>query len=382
MRVALVHDYLTQMGGAERVLAALHALYPGAPVFTSVVDPAVLPPEWRDWDIRPALLNRLPGAARDHRRWAPLYPAIFRAFGPALRAFDVVIADTSAWAHHAPAAHGAVQIAYCHSPARFLYRDPHYLEPARLPRPAMPLAATAFAGLRALDRRAARRVDRYLANSRAVADRVQAAYGIAAPVVYPPVATDRFAAAATGIAPGAAYVAVSRLVPHKRVDLVVAAFTRLGRPLDIIGAGRDGVRLRALAGPTVRFLGPLGDVETAIAVAHSRGLVLPAVEDFGITAVEAQAAGRPVIALAAGGALETVLPGRTGILFAEPAVEALIAAVAAAERVAWDPRAMQANAARFGVERFQREIAAVVAAAVAGMGEHRGGTRHVDPASG
>lgn len=364
MRVALVHDYLTQLGGAERVLHALHDRWPDAPVFTSVLDPAALPPDWTGWDIRQSPLGRLPGAARWHRAALPLYPRLFRGFGPALADHDVVLSDSSAWAHHAPAAPGAVHVCYCHAPARFLWGDPAYLGPAKIPAPLRPVASGTFAALRRADRRAARRVTRYLANSRAVAARIRAAYGVEAPVVYPPVELDRFAPPSGGAldAPEPWYLVVSRLVPHKRVDLAVDAFTRGGLPLKVIGDGRAADGLRRRAGPTVELLGRLDDAATADHLRRCRALVLPAAEDFGITAVEAQAAGRPVIAFGAGGALETVVPDETGLFFHEPTVAALIAAVARAEARTWRPDLARANAARFGRARFQAEVAAAVEA--------------------
>ena len=368
-RVALVHDYLTQRGGAERVLEALHELYPAAPIFTSIADRDRLPAVWADWDIRESLLRLAPAAPRWHRAVVPVYPLLFRAFGRQLREFDIVLSDSSAWAHHAPAAAGAVHLCYCHSPARFLYGDPAYLRPASIPRPLRFPARVAFAALRQRDRLAAGRVDRYVANSRTVADRIRSVYGRDAPVIYPPVDVERFAAAARR-APAAAegwYVVVSRLVPHKRVDLAISALASLGIGLKIVGEGRAAAALRAASSPNVEFLGALDDEATAEVVARSRGLIVPAAEDFGITAVEAQAAGRPVVALGAGGALESVVLGESGLFFTEPTVEALIEAVRTCERTAWDRARIQQNAARFGRERFKQEMREVVEAAWTGQ---------------
>jgi len=364
VRVALVHDYLTQYGGAERVLEALHERYPDAPIFTSIADLAELPDRFAGWDIRESGLRRVPGAARAHRALLPLYPAAFRGFAGALRPFDVVIADSSAWAHHAPARPDAVLICYCHSPARFLYGDQDYLEPARLPPVLKALLPPIFARLRRADQAAAARVDRYLANSRNIAARIRAVYGREAAVIYPPVDVERFAGNAQA-PPEPWYLVVSRLVPHKRVELAVAAFNQLGLPLKIVGDGRALPALRRRAGPTIEFLGRLDDDRVADHLRRCRALVLPAAEDFGLTAVEAQAAGRPVIAYGAGGALESVIPGETGLFFARPTVEALVAAIQESERRSWDPRRARANAARFGKERFLREIEAEVEAAVA-----------------
>ncbi|MDP9469825.1 MAG: glycosyltransferase [Chloroflexota bacterium] len=365
MRVALVHDYLTQHGGAERVLQALHDLYPDAPVFTSIADFSVLPPSWRSWDVRQSVLKHVPGMARWHRGLLPVYPALFRAFRRDLARFDLILADSSAWAHRAPAPPRAVLVCYCHSPARFLYQDPTYLGPAGLPAPVRALSRPVFAALRRGDRRAAARVDRYVANSLAVAERIARAYGVQAPVVYPPVETERFAAAAV-LEPEPWFLVVSRLVPHKRVDLAVDACTRAGIALKVIGDGRSLASLQARAGPTVTFLGRLDDDEVARQVARCRALILPGQEDLGMTAVEAQAAGRPVVAFGQGGALETVVPGETGVFFHQPTAEALMEALVAVSRMSWDPAVLRANAARFNAQRFAQEMQAQIDAALAG----------------
>ena len=360
MRVALVHDYLTQYGGAERVLAALHNRFPDAPVYTSLYAPDNLPAAFQDWEIRVSPVAHLPGAARTHRAWLPFYPAIFAQIGRQLRGFDLVISDSSAWAHHADPGPHVPHLCYCHSPARFLYGDRHYLGPARIPAPVRPAVNTLFSGLRTLDRRAARRVTRYVANSAAVAARIRAAYGIDASVVYPPVETERFRPKVPR-PPEDYFLVVSRLVPHKRVDLAVRACTAAGLPLKVIGEGRSGAELAELAGPTVELLGPLNDDAVVDHLQRCRALILPGVEDFGMTAVEAQAAGRPVVALAGGGALETVVPGETGILFPKPSVPALISALTEAITVAWDTARIQANAARFNHTGFAEGMNAALA---------------------
>lgn len=359
MRVALVHDYLTQYGGAERVLATLHDRFPDAPVYTSLYAPGNLPAAFRDWEIRVSPLAHLPGAARTHRAWLPLYPAIFGQIGRQLRGFDLVISDSSAWSHHADPGPDVPHLCYCHSPARFLYGDRHYLGPARIPAPARPAIDALFAGLRTIDRRAARRVTRYVANSAAVAARIRAAYGIDATVVYPPVETERFRPKARR-PPEDFFLVVSRLVPHKRVDLAVRACTAAGLPLKVIGEGRAGADLAELAGPTVELLGALDDDTVVDHLQRCRALILPGVEDFGMTAVEAQAAARPVVALAGGGALETVIPGETGIIFSEATVDSLISALTEAITVAWDTTRIQANAERFNRAQFEGGMDAIL----------------------
>ncbi len=358
MRVALVHDYLTQYGGAERVLGQFHRIWPDAPVFTALHDPASLPDEWRDWDIRESGLGRIPGARRHHRLLAPLYPLAFRSLGRSLRDYDVVLSDTSAWAHQAPASHGAIRIAYCHSPARFLWRDDAYLGPARLPGAVRLLAAGPLAALRALDRNSAAGLDTVIANSATVADRVRTCWGHDATVIHPPVGDDRFAEPVSQ--PDDFHLVVSRLVPHKRIDLAVAAFTASGRPLRVVGTGPERDRLRAMAGPSVSILGARSDDETIELMRRCRAFILPGREDFGITAVEAQAAGRPVIAFGEGGATESVIDGRTGVLFREQSVAALQSAVETADAVDWSSHACITNARRFDETTFRSAILEVV----------------------
>lgn len=362
MRIALVHDYLVQHGGAERVLEALLDLYPTAAVWTSVADLDTLPDVYAARVVHQSALGHVPGAVRFHRALVPLYPALFWSLGRALREYDVVISDSSAWSHHSPVRSNAVHVCYCHTPPRFLYRDLPYLMPATLPGVIRPVAKSGITLLRWADRRAASRVDHYVANSRTVAARIATVYGRTAPVVYPPVDVSRFAVR-TSTAPEDWYLVVSRLVPHKRIDLAIQACTRSGRSLKVIGDGRSFAALQRLTGPGVEFLGRLDDASTAAYFARCRALILPAAEDFGITAIEAQAAGRPVVAFGAAGALETVIPGETGLFFAEPTVTSLVDALDRLESRSWIPDRCRANAARFGIERFQREIAAQVDAA-------------------
>jgi glycosyltransferase involved in cell wall biosynthesis len=223
-----------------------------------------------------------------------------------------------------------------------------------------------FSILRQVDRQAAGRVDRYVANSNTVRARIEAAYGVDASVVYPPVDVSRIEAIAETVAhePEDWYLVVSRLVPHKRVDLAVAAFNQLGKPLKIVGEGRAIERLKGMARPNVEFLGRQSDYAVAELLGRSRGLILPAKEDFGITAVEAQAAGRPVIALDAGGAQESVLPGVTGVLFPNSTPESLRDAVLAAEEHDWDRTTIRAHARRFDRDVFMQDMRAEIDAAL------------------
>jgi glycosyltransferase involved in cell wall biosynthesis len=361
MRVALVHDYLTQYGGAERVLEVLHSMYPEAPVFTSLFAPGELPAEFSDWDIRTSILSGVPGAKRDHRLWTLLYPLMFRKIGKELGEdqFDVVIADSSAWSHLAQPPDGTPVICYCHSPARFLYEDDDYLQAVRYPRPVRMVTDTVFRALRANDQRAARRVTRFVANSEEVRRRIRQTWDKDAVVIHPPVDVERFRPA-TSVEPEDWYLVVSRLVPHKWIDLAVRASTAANVPLKVIGAGRAEASLRGMAGPTVEFLGELSDEEVVSHMQRCKALILPGVEDFGMTAVEAQAAGRPVIAAGDGGAMETVIDGVTGLHFEPHNESELTALLRKGNGHVWDTSVILDNASRFRREVFEEKMAALV----------------------
>lgn len=358
--IALVHDYLTQIGGAEEVLRVLSRMYPAAPVLTSLALPSVAAALGLDGRVTESALGRLPGLRGRHRLATPFYPAVFAALGRTVGDARVVIADTSAWAHLIPIAPAQRLIAYCHSPARFLYGDDDYLAAANVHGGRRAALTVGTAPYRWWDRRAARRVDLFLANSRNVAARIERIYGREARVVYPPIDVSSFRPARLA-QPDRAYLIVSRLVPHKRVDLAIEAVTATGDPLTVIGEGRDRGRLEAMAGQTVTFRGRQPADVVRNELQRCRALILPSAEDFGMTAVEAQAAGRPVIAYGSGGALESVIDGETGILFPEPTVDSLVGAMDRLDAMPFDPAAAIRSAERFDTGVFQAAIHRAVA---------------------
>lgn len=362
MRVALVHDYLTQFGGAERVLEVLHDRFPDAPVYTSLYSRDHVPAAMQDWDIHVSPVQYIPGAVASHRLWTPFYPAIFSQLSHRIRDVDVVIADTSAWSHHIRPGGDIPVIAYCHSPARFLYGDENYLGAAKIPSWLRPVANAIFDGLQGLDRRAARHLTHVVANSAAVQERIRENWGVESTVIHPPVDVERFRPI-TPVPPENWYLVVSRLVPHKWINRAVAACTRAGVPLKVIGSGRSEGDLRAMAGPTVEFLGELSDEAVVDHMQRCRALILPGIEDFGMTAVEAQAAGRPVIAARGGGALETVIDGKTGFLF-DPEDEMDLLTLLILNRD-WDSEAIRQHAQQFSKQVFWRKMDALIAEVVA-----------------
>lgn len=359
MRVALVHDWLNQNGGAELVLEELLQVFPGAPVFTSFYDPDVMPPAYRQWDIRTSFMQQIPGLTTRHQAALPLYPAAFN--GMDLRGFDVVISNSSGFAHLVKAAPGAVHLNYCLTPPRFLWNLSAYAQRENIAGPAKAALEPVIGMLQRVDRRARTRVDRFAGISRAVVERIRRIYGREADLIYPPVWTDRFQP--NEQPPEDFALVVSRLIPYKRVDLAVQAYSRLGKPLVVVGSGRDLEKLRAMAGPTVRFTGRLPQPEVVDLVQRCRVFLFPGEEDFGIAPVEAQAAGRPVIAFAGGGALDTVEDGVTGVHFPEQTVDSLVEAVERFEGMAFDPAVLRASAERFAAPVFRDAIRRWVTAA-------------------
>jgi glycosyltransferase involved in cell wall biosynthesis len=362
MRIAFVHDYLTQYGGAERVLEELYTSFADNPrhVYTSVVAPDHLPARMRAWPITASPASAVPLLGRAHRFWLPFYPAIFRRIGASIADADIVIADSSAWAHHAAPAGDTPFLVYCHSPARFLYGDEEYLDAHSFTSVVSRAASPLFAWLRRQDRAAAQRPGRIVANSAAVRDRIRRVWGREAEIVHPPTDTERFRPAdPPAVQPW--FLIVSRLVPHKWIERAIEASNQTSLPLRIVGGGRAEASLQALAGPQVEFMGQLTDRHVVAAMQQCQALILPGVEDFGLTAVEAQAAGRPVIAAAAGGALETVRPGETGLLVPVGNVDALADAMCEATRSPWDSAAIMAHAETFDTRHFEERMRAIVA---------------------
>lgn len=351
MKLAIVHDWLNQIGGAELVLEVLHDMYPDAPIFTSMYAPEIMPSAYRGWDIRTTFMQRLPKVARKHQAYLPIYPLAFDRLD--LSDYDVVLSNTSAFGHLVRGRPRAVHINYCLTPPRFLYNTETYLARERVRGPAQVALQPLIWGLRRADRLARERVTRFVGISRAVVDRIRRIYDRPADLIYPPVFTDRFP---LGTLAGDYYLVVSRLIPYKRVDLAVEALSRLGRPLLVVGDGRDRPALEAMAGSNVHFLGRVPADEVVGLIAGCRAFLFPGEEDFGIAPIEAMAAGRPVIAYGAGGALETVVEGHTGCFFREPDADSLVAAIERFESGRYDPAAIRENARRFDVCHFRERI--------------------------
>lgn len=351
MKIALIASWLNQYGGAERVLEATHDLFPNAPVFTSTYWPAAMPAAYKNWDIRVSFLGRLPFAGKLQRLWLPLYPAAFESLD--LQGYDVALSITSAFAHGVRLPNGARHVCYCLTPARFLWNYREYVEREQISPWTHTVLPILIARLRDWDRRAAQRVHRFIAISQTVRERIAKNYGRDSTIIHPPVDVDRFGLSDVR---GDFFLILSRLAPYKRIDLAVAAFNDLGLPLLIAGDGRDRARLQALARSNVRFLGRVSDEEQRDLLARCRAFIFPGEEDFGIAPLEANASGRPVIAFAGGGALETIVEGVTGEFFREPTAPSLAHAVCAFDEKKFEPRVIRAHAEKFGAQVFKEKL--------------------------
>ena len=355
MKVAIVHDFFCNLGGSDQVAAGLHQLYPDAPVYTLLVSDrnrqgALL----QGMNIKTSFVQRLPLARRRHEIYLPLFPLAIESFD--LTGFDLVLSSSHASAKGVIPAPEALHICYCHTPARYAW-DLSYLYARRVSWLWRGYIAMVMHRFRVWDISTASRVDHFVANSHFVAQRIERYYRRPSTVIYPPVDTAYFTPGGGG---GDYYLVVSRLTAYKQIDLTIEAFNRLGEPLWVVGDGPERRRLRAMAGPNVRFLGALPREGVRDAMRSCQALVFSGKEDFGITPVEVQATGRPVIAYGGGGALESVIDGVTGVLFGEQTAEALCEAVGRAAHLSFDQDAIRRHAVRFDREVFCRKMSAFI----------------------
>ncbi len=368
-RVALVHDFLLDVRGAERVFAELCAMWPAADIYTAVYDEEATEGRFAGRHIHCSFLQRMHPSARTFRALLPLYPAAIESFD--LSGYDLVISSSSAWAHAILCDADTVHVSYCHNPFRYAWND----REQTLARCRDPVTRAVLRGVfrrwRQWDWIASQRTNRYVANSRTTQQRIRAYFGRESSVVHPPVEIGRFSPGRVG----EHYVIVSELMPHKHIDVAIAAFNRLRLPLIVVGDGPAARRLHAGAGPTIEFAGRIGDAAVAEVLRSARALIMTSIEEFGIVAVESQAAGRPVIARRGGGALETIVDGATGCFWSGGADE-LARAVLEFDDRAVDPQACVANAARFDRMRFRAGIAAEVARARTSRGAPGDAERH------
>ncbi|MBV8436357.1 MAG: glycosyltransferase [Silvibacterium sp.] len=363
MRVAIVHHWFVSQGGGERVAEVLAQMFPSADIFALVADREQVPPSLCDRTIRTSFINRLPFAGHIYRHLLPLYPTAVERLD--LRGYDLVLTSDSGPMKGVVISPSAVHICYCHSPMRYLWDQHNHYR-----RSMGPLTRAAFGisaqYVRSWDQRAAQRVTQFVANSRYVASRILEYYGRDSLVIHPPVDTTAGYVSST---PGKAYLTVGRLVPYKRIEVLIQACNLLGRELRIIGTGPEESRLRSQAGGTIKFLGNVDEASLWREYANCRAFLFAAEEDFGMAMVEAQSCGRPVIAFGKGGALETVSanhigdsPQETCVFFDCQDPDAVVKAILCFEAVEhrFKPQAIRRHAQRFSVDVFRSSFRTLV----------------------
>ena len=361
-RIAIAHDYLTQKGGAERVVLALHRMWPDAPIYTTFYDPEGTFPEFKDAHIVTSPLNRVGLLRKDPRRALPLLPlasSLMHVKEP------IAVVSTSGWAHGFR--YDGATLVYCHTPARWVYLLDDYLGEEGRNSIKGRIARVLRPGLQMWDRAAVRRRSRYVANSTVVKERIEDVYGLeGVDLVFPPhsVSTEGPQESIPGaerLAEDGFLLSVARLMPYKHVDVAIEAAARSGRPLVVIGKGPEEARLRTMAGEDVVFGQDLTDAQLRWAYVHATALIAASHEDFGITPLEASAWGVPTVALRAGGYLDTIVEGVNGVFVEEPNVDAVAAGVERMLAADWDRDAVRGHADRFSEEAFARQIRALVA---------------------
>ena len=357
VRVALVHDWLNQMGGAENVLEELAALFPAAPIYTSMYAPDKMPEPYRAWSIHTSFMQRLPGVTERHQAYLPLYPAAFATTD--LSGFDLILSNKSGFCHGVRAQQGgrsALHVCYCLTPTRFLWLYEQYRDQERIGGLLNAGLKPLLALLRRWDYAAAQRVDQFIAISSVVQERIRNIYDRDSLVIHPSVDTERFTPDPS-LPVSDYYLIVSRLIPYKRIDLAVQAFSSLPHErLIVVGSGRARQSLETDAPPNVSFLGWQPYERQLDLMRGCRAFLFPGLEDFGIAPVEAMSAGRPVIAYRGGGALDTVVPGKTGAFFDAQTPESLQQAVEQFDPTVYDPAACRAQAERFSKSEFHRRM--------------------------
>lgn len=356
-----MHDYLNQFGGAERILGVLMELFPSAPVYTLLHDSKITSGKFDPKRIRTSFLQKVPLARSRHRLFPVFMPIVVEQFD--LSKYDLVISASHSFGKGVITGPNTVHVSYCFTPTRYVWDDSHrYIREFNVPNWVRGMIPFALTYVRLWDSYAADRVDQFLSISKFVSQRIKKYYGRPSEVIYPPVDCNLFKPSAEI---SDRFLIVSRLMSYKRIDLAVETFNKLKLPLDIVGSGPEESRLKELAGPTIKFHGFLPDEAIRKMYAECRGFVFPQEEDFGITPLEAAASGRPVIAYAGGGALETVVDGETGVFFHEQTPESLAEAVEKMLAQKFDSEVIRNHALKFDVEEFKKNFMELINKCVA-----------------
>ncbi len=362
-KIALVHEYLTNFAGSEQVLLALHQLYPEAPIYTAIYNPEKCP-QFKGATIHTSFLQNWPGALTRYQRYIPLLPLAVEGYD--LSDYDIVISDSHIAAKGVITKPHTIHICYCHTPIRYAW------SPAIDPRAsASPIRRLAAHYLRLWDWAAANRVDYWVANSAYIAQRIKKFYRAEATVINPPSKVkDNLLTEDRKI--GDYFVYFSRLIDYKKPDLVIKAFNQLGKRLIVLGRGPMLAELQAMAKPNIEFISDFLPTHRMIELfSQAQALVFPAEEDFGLAMVDMLTAGRPVIAYGLGGATEIVIPGKTGELFDEQSVEAIVEAVANFDPMKYDKKVIQEHALQFDEQQFKDKMMALVSALVKKQGQNK-----------
>lgn len=357
MKLALVHDWLNQIGGAEDVLDDLVKQYPDSPIYTSIFAPDMMPSHYQDWDIRTLWIDHLPAIHNHHQPYLPFYPIAWDRLD--LSEYDVILSNKSGFCHGLRFDKTSVHICYCLAPTRYVWQLEHYIAREGFGKIIELALRPMIALMRHWDYAAAQRVSHFIAISTEIQERIQTYYNRDSTIIFPPVDTSRFQPVPASEVEDY-FLVVSRLIPYKRIDLAVQVATELGLPLKVGGKGRDIDRLKAMAGETVEFLGYVPDDELPVLMAKCKAFLFPGLEDFGITPVQAQSAGRPVIAYKGGGALDTVLAGVTGEHFDEMTVESLKTVMQTFDANRYNPTIIREHALKFDSKIFIAQINAFI----------------------
>jgi glycosyltransferase involved in cell wall biosynthesis len=356
MKIAVVHDYFTQLGGAEKVAEELMRMFPDAALHSTIALPECMPTGLVGLPMKTSWMQMLPGMRRYYRLYFLLYPLAVPSLD--LSGYDLILSSSSGYAKGVRTHRDAVHVCYCHTPMRWAWSFENYSAREQMGAAKRLLLPHLIRGLRQWDEGASRQPDHFIANSQTVAARIRRVYGRFAEVIHPPIDLGRFRPSNEQ---EDYYIVLARLVSYKRIDLAVEACTLLGRRLLVIGDGPDRARLMANAGPTISFLGRLSDAEVEYHAARCRALIFPGEEDFGMAPLEVAAAGRPTIAYRGGGAVETIVDGVTGIFFDRQDPEDLAAAITRFERIDYSQTALRRHAEKFGIDVFQARFRAFLA---------------------
>lgn len=352
MRVALVHDHLAQDGGAERVLAIFHKIFPRAPIFVLVYDKKRANKVFRNADIRTSFIQKMPWGLARYQWYLPFMPQAVERYN--LFDYDLVLSSSSAFAKGVITRPETLHICYCHTPTRFLWSDTHsYTKELKYNKLVKKFIPNTLHKIRIWDRSAADRVDAFVANSQNIAQKIKKYYRRRSKIIYAPVDTKKFYLSSEI---QNYFLTGGRLVAYKKFDLAIQVFNKLGWHLKIFGSGPEEKKLKRRARPNIKFLGKVPDKELAKLYAHSKAFIFPQEEDFGITALESMASGRPVIAYGQGGALETVIPEKTGILFKKQGEEDLAEAIRQFNEKNFEPQIIRKHALNFDTKNFEREV--------------------------